>query len=402
LESLFYIGLIFVLGAFMKWVSYKFQMLNVVGYLILGFFIGPKMFNIVPQEFINGSHVIIDISLALVSVLVGANLRYNVLRKVWKQIVTISIFEAIFTFLFIGMSFYMLFEFFDMGFSTNYRLTIALIFGALASATAPATILAVIHQLGIKNRFSSFLLGVVATDNAITLILFSIVVVVTRATADLGNHSLESIWMILPILFFTILLGIVGAVLSEGIDRIFQNHKSVKTTSTLGMIFLVYSLSNYWGLDPLLSSLVMGIVMSNLSSNFFLVKKEFDYHLQDIIFMLFFTLSAMHLNIAFILTMPMVVIIYVGFRILGKVLGVWVGGRVSGASKNIQNYMGIALFPQAGVAIGLSLSLQNEVGFETIAPIVLNIIIATTMVHEFIGPIFTKYALLKNSRKRPS
>jgi Kef-type K+ transport system membrane component KefB len=162
------------------------------------------------------------------------------------------------------------------------------------------------------------------------------------------------------------------------------------------MIFLVYSLSNYWGLDPLLASLVMGVVMSNMSNNFFLVKREFDYHLQDIIFMLFFTLSAMHLNIEFILMMPMVAVIYVGFRILGKIVGVWVGGRVSGSSKNIQNYMGLALFPQAGVAIGLALSLQSEVGFETIAPIVLNIIIATTMVHEFIGPMLTKYVLIRN------
>ena len=398
LESLFYIGLIFVLGAFMKWVSYKFQMLNIVGYLMLGFVIGPKMLNIVPQEFINGSHIVIDMSLALVSVLVGANLRYNILKGVWKQIVTISIFEAIFTFLFIGTSFYMLFEFFDMGFSTNYRLTIALIFGALASATAPATILAVIHQLEIKNRFSSFLLGVVATDNAITLILFSIVVVVTRATVDFSGQSLDSILMIFPILFFTLLLGVVGAIVSEVIDRIFQNHKSIKTTSTLGMIFLVYSLSNYWGLDPLLASLVMGVVMSNLSNNFALVKKEFDYHLQDIIFMLFFTLSAMHLNIEFILTMPMVVVIYVVFRILGKIMGVWVGGRISNSAKNIQNCMGLALFPQAGVAIGLSLSLQSEVGFETIAPIVLNVIIATTMIHEFIGPMLTKYVLVKNRK----
>ncbi len=380
----------------MKWVSYKFEMLNVVGYLILGFVIGPKMLNIVPQQFINNSHVIIDMSLALVSVLVGANLRYNILKNVWKQIVTISIFEALFTFLFIGISFYLLFDFLDMGFATHYRLTIALIFGALASATAPATILAVIHELRIKNRFSSFLLGVVATDNAITLILFSIVVVSTRASTDFAGYTYESFLVIAPILFFTVMVGVVGAILSELIDRIFKSHKNIKTTSTLGMIFLVYSLSNYWGLDPLLASLVMGVVMSNMSNNFFLVKKEFDYHLQDIIFMLFFTLSAMHLNIEFILMMPMVAVIYVGFRILGKITGVWVGGKVSGSSKNIQNYMGLALFPQAGVAIGLALSLQNEVGFETIAPIVLNIIIATTMIHEFIGPILTKHVLIKN------
>ncbi len=398
MESLFYIGLIFVLGAFMKWVSYKFEMLNIVGYLILGFMIGPKMLNIVPQQFINNSHIIIDISLALVSVLVGANLRYNVLKDVWKQIVAISFFEALFTFIFIGTSFYILFDFLDMGFATHYRLTIALIFGALASATAPATILAVIHELRIKSRFSSFLLSVVATDNAITLILFSIVVISTRASTEFAGYTYESLFVIAPILLFTVMVGVVGAILSELIDRVFKKHKNIKTTSTLGMIFLVYSLSNYWGLDPLLSSLVMGVVMSNMSNNFFLVKKEFDYHLQDIIYMLFFTLSAMHLNIEFILMMPMVAVIYVGFRILGKVIGVWIGGRISGASKNIQHYMGIALFPQAGVAIGLALSLQNEVGFETIAPIVLNIIIATTMIHEFIGPMLTKYVLVHHGR----
>jgi len=394
-DSLFFLGLIFVFGALAKWISLKLKMLYVVGYLALGFIIGPKMLNIVPQEFIDGSHIIIDISLSLISVLVGANLKYNIIKDVWKKIVLISIFEAIFTFIFIGTIFYMLFDFLDMGFATNYRLTIALIFGALASATAPATILAVLHELNIKNRFSAFLLGVVATDNAITLILFSIVVISTRATTEFGGQSFHSVFVILPILFFTILLGIIGAIISEIIDRVFKNYRGIKTTSTLGMIFLVYSTSNHFGLDPLLASLVMGIVMSNISNNFYLVKEEFDYHLQDIIFLLFFTLSAMHLNIEFLLYMPTVIVIYVGFRILGKTLGVAVGGKVVNAPSSIRKYLGIALFPQAGIAIGLALSLQTEVGFETVAPIVLNIIIATTMIHEFVGPLLTKYALMK-------
>ncbi len=396
MDSLFYVGLIFVLGALMKWVSSKLNVLYVVGYLTLGFILGPKMLNIVPQEFIDGSHVIIDLSLALISVLVGANLKYNLLKDVWKQIVVISIFEAIFTFIFIGTIFYMLFDFLDMGFGTNYQLTIALIFGALASATAPATILAVIHQLKIKNRFSAFLLGVVATDNAITLILFSLVVISTRASTEFAGYNYETVFVIVPIIFFTILIGVLGAFISEFIDRVFKNFKSIKTTSTLGMIFLVYSISSYFGLDPMLASLVMGVVMANISKSFFVVKEEFDYHLQDIIFLLFFTISAMHLNLEFIFYMPWVIFIYVLFRILGKVVGVYVGGKVAGANKNIQKYLGIALFPQAGIAIGLSLSLQTELGFETVAPIVLNIIIATTMIHEFIGPLVTKYVLIKN------
>ena len=191
-------------------------------------------------------------------------------------------------------------------------------------------------------------------------------------------------------------LGIVGALISEFIDRIFINRPSIKTTSTLGMIFITYSLSDYWDLEPLFISLVMGVVMANISNEFFLVKEEFDHHIKDIIFLLFFTLSAMHLNIGFLLSMPLVVLVYVIFRISGKIIGVWAGAKLSGANKHIQNYLGLALFPQAGIAIGLALSLHNEPGFELMAPIVLNVIIATTMVHELLGPLFTTYVIKRS------
>ncbi len=396
METLFFVGLIMVLGSFMKSISKKTKILNVVGYLILGLIIGPEVLNIIPQHFIDDTHLITDLSLSLISVLVGANLKYNVLKEVWVQIVVISIFEAIFTFLFISTIFYILFDFLDFGFVNNYRLIISVIFGGLASATAPATILAVIHELKVKGKFSSFLLGVVATDNAISLILFSFIVIISSTIMGVGSCSYSTVFMIIPTILLTIGVGIMGAMISELIDRIFKDNGSIKTTSTLGMIFLVYSLSRHWGLEPLLASLVMGVVMSNLSCEFYLVKKEFDHHLKDIIFLLFFTISSMHLNISFLLAMPLVIILYIIFRILGKIIGVWTGGKLSGADKHIQNYLGLALFPQAGIAIGLSLSLQNQAGFEVIAPIILNVIIATTMVHEFIGPMLTKYVLKKS------
>jgi Kef-type K+ transport system membrane component KefB len=396
MQTLFYIGLIFVLGAFMKWVSAKVGLLNVVSYLILGFIIGPSVLGIISYEFVEQTHIITDLSLSLIAVLVGANLKYNIIKEVWKKIAIVSFFETLFTFLFIFSSFYLLFGFLDLGFAEEKRLTIALLFGGLASATAPATILAIIHELKAEGKFSSFLLSVVAMDNAIALVLFSFVV--TFASAMMGSEGCSSmtLFSVLWIVLLSIALGVAGAVISEGIDRIFSNQPSMKTTSTLGMIFMVYALSDYWELEPLFSSLVMGVVMANLSNEFFLVKEEFDNHLKDIIFLLFFTLSAMHLDVSFLFTMPLVIFVYVLFRILGKVIGVWVGAKVSGADKHTQNYLGIALFPQAGIAIGLSLSLQNEVGFESVAPLILNIIIATTLVHEFVGPWFTKYVLKRS------
>lgn len=405
METLFYIGLIFVLGAFTKLISFRLGILNVVGYLILGFIIGPEVFGFVSYEFIKNTEIITELSLALIAVLVGANLKYNVIKEVWKQIALVSFFETLFTFIFISSSFYFFFGSLGLGFAEEKRLTIALLFGSLASATAPATILAIIYELKAEGKFSSFLLSVVAVDNAIALFLFSLVVTIINTMTTIDGFSTMAIFSVFWVTILSILLGITGAIISELIDKLFANHRSMKTTSTLGMIFIVYSLSGYWELEPLFSALVMGIVMANISDEFCFVKEEFDKHLKDIIFLLFFTLSAMHLNFSFLLNMPLVIVLYVVFRILGKMTGVWVGAKVSGADPHVKNYLGLALFPQAGIAIGLSLSLHHEPGFEMMASIILNVILATTVVHELIGPLFTKYALKVSGEcdmKKPS
>lgn len=87
---------------------------------------------------------------------------------------------------------------------------------------------------------------------------------------------------------------------------------------------------------------------------------------------------------------------YVLFRLIGKVSGVWIGAGLSGADKEVKKYLGIGLMPQAGVAIGLALSLQNEPAFTAIAPTLLHVVIATTVIHEFLGPIMTRYVLKKS------
>ena len=400
MNTLFFVGLIFVFGAFIKFASQKLRILYVVGYLIFGVILGPDVLNIIPEGFVYDTHVIIELSLAIISVLVGANLKYNVLKEQWRQITAISLFETFFAFLFITITFYLFFSYLEFGFDKEFRLVVALLFGGLASATAPATILAVTHELNIKNRFSSFLLGTVAMDNAFALISFSFISMITDTLLSTYGFKIENFLVLIPKTFYAIILGAVGAVISVAIDNIFKNYSSIKTTSTLGMIFIVYALAEYWKLEPLLSSLVMGIVMANMSREFFLVKKEFDLHLKDIIFLLFFTISAMHLNLEFLITMPMVVAVYVIFRITGKIVGAYIGGKVSKSDKFIQKNLGIALFPQAGIAIGLALSMQSEKALEPIAPIIVDVIIATTIIHELIGPFFTRYVLKKSAKSK--
>ncbi len=202
------------------------------------------------------------------------------------------------------------------------------------------------------------------------------------------------------VLLLSTLLGIVAGVLNFIFEKFLTHSKAMETISTLGLIFLVYSISEYYHLEPLLSAMVMGIVMVNTSPDFELVHKEIDNHLANIIFMLFFIISAMHLKLDSLITIPVLIVLYTFLRLIGKIFGSYIGAIISGSSQTIKKYMGIALFPQAGVAIGLALSIQNHTELQTIAPIILNIIIATTFVHELIGPFMTKYAIEKSGESK--
>lgn len=393
MQTLFYIGIIFVLGAFMEWLSPKVGLPKVVGYLLLGLFIGPEILGIIPEHFIQETHILIDLALSLIAVLIGASLKYSLLKEMGKQIVLITFFQALFAFLFVSIGFYLFSGF--LGFPAEQSLIISILFGGLASATAPAATIAVVHELKAKGKFTTILLAVVAADDALALILFTFAVVLGGIFAGGGDFSLLALFDTLGIVFLSAIVGAIGAIVSSLIDKLFAHHKGMETISTLGMVFIVYSLSSYWELEPLFAALMMGAVMTNISSDFELVEEEIDNHLEEIIFMLFFILSAMHLDLGSLTAMPLVIVAYILFRFLGKVSGVWVGARLSKADKKTENYLGLGLLPQAGVAIGLALSLQDEAGFETMAPMILNIVIATIVIHEFIGPLFTKYILKK-------
>jgi len=323
----------------------------------------------------------------------AAYLKYSTLKGMGKQIVSITFFEATFAFLFVSIGLYLLSGF--LGFPTEQSLVISILFGGLASATAPAATIAVVHELKAKGKFTSTLLAVVASDDALALIFFTFALTLGNILLGNGDFSLTTVFDLFSIIILSAVVGITGAFISEMIDKLFAHHKGMETISTIGMIFIVFSLSAYWQLEPLLAALVMGIVMTNISSDFDLVEEEIDNHLEEIIFMLFFILSAMHMDLSTLYTMPLVIFSYILFRFLGKISGVWIGSKMTKADKNVQNYLGWGLFPQAGVAIGLALSLQDQAGFEGIAPLILNVVIATTVIHEFIGPLFTKYILKK-------
>ncbi len=397
MQTLFYLGIIFVLGAFVQWLSTKIFLPKVVSYLILGLIIGPEVLNIVPQSFVSDTHVIIEMSLSLIAVMIGASLKYSYIKEVGKDVLYITFFQTIFAFICVSLGFYLLSGLLSL--PSDYALIISILLGGLATATAPAATIAVIHELRTKGKFSRILLGVVALDDAMALILFAFAITLAKAVIDFGEFHFSTVLHTLTIIIFSIILGIAGALIAKLMENLFKLHKGMETISTIGLVFVVYSLNISWSLEPLLSALVMGIFMTNFSKHFDLVEEEIDNHLEEIIFMLFFILSAMHLQFDMIMDFPFVLLAYVLLRLMGKYSGAYLGATLAHSDKYIQKYMGLTLLPQAGLAIGLALSLQDEIAFASVSSFILNLIITTTIIHELFGPLLTRYILNKSQER---
>ena len=394
MEMLFNIGLIFVLGSLVGWISPKLGVPRVVGYLLLGLVIGPEILGIIPPDFVKHSHLIIDISLSIIAVLVGATLKFSSFDGHEKEVVYITLYQAVGTFVVVAVGFILFADIFD--FEIKEVILIALLLAGIATATAPATPLAIVHELRAKGIFTSTFLAIVALDDVISLMVFTLALTIGTSLVASEVFEWVNILHALAILSLSTILGIIAGLTNTLLEKVFVNSKMMETISTIGLVFLVYSMSELYALEPLLSAMVMGIVMVNTSNHFDLIQEEIDKHLANMIFMLFFILSAMYLKLDSLVTVPVIIIMYALLRVIGKVIGSYVGAVISGSSNTIKKYMGIALFPQAGVAIGLALSIQNHAQLDGIAPFILNVIIATTFVHEMLGPFMTKYALQKS------
>lgn len=393
MSTLLYLGILFVAGAMTEWLSFKLRFSSVVGYMIVGLLLAPGTFGVLPEAFIEKSHIIIDLALSLIAVLVGASLKRSRLKGLTAQVAAITAFEATFAFLSVATGFFLLGAFFFP--QMDELLAPAILLGGIASATAPAATLAIIHELKAYGRFSTTLLAVVASDDAVAMILFAFALTLSSTLVGPGTFHFTAMLHALYIIAGSIGIGLLAGVVTTGFERLFSHHKGMETIATLGMIFIAYSLSRHFGLEPLLTTLTMGVVMANISSEFDLVEKEIDNHIVEIVFMLFFMLSAIHLDLGALLALPAAALGYVLLRIGGKVGGSYLGALLSGADRDVRRYLGFALFPQAGVAIGLALSLQDRSGFESFAPPILHLVIATTIIHELAGPFMTRFALLQ-------
>jgi Kef-type K+ transport system membrane component KefB len=270
--------------------------------------------------------------------------------------------------------------------------TIAILLGAIASATAPAATIMVIKQYKAKGPVTETLLSVVALDDAVALMAFGFAVAIVNIMQYPGETSLVlSILKPMGEILGSLLLGFLLGILFTVPLRFFKKDSN-RLIITVAFVFLGSSLATYLGLSPLLLCMSMGAMLINLSKSAGSILKLTD-SITPPIFVMFFVVSGMELNLSVLPQIGVMGILYVVCRIVGKVAGAYLGAVIMKAPENIKKYLGFSLVPQAGVAIGLSLlaaQMLPEYG-QTIRAVILS----ATLIYELVGPAITRVTLKK-------
>ncbi len=383
MDILFYMAVILFSGMLFAKIVSKIKLPNVTGYLIAGVIIGPYVLKIVPEDVVKSLGIISEIALGFIAYGIGSEFNIKNLKKTGKSVIGITIMEAFGAVIVVDLAMIFIFKQ-DIPFSITL--------GAIAAATAPAATILVVRQYKAKGEFTSTLLQVVAMDDAVGIILFGI----SMAVADslMGNSStslsmaiLKPILEIIMALFIGFVLGFLYSFIVKRVEG--ENELLV---ITIAFIFMASGTANKLNISPLLTCMMMGATISNLCQN----SSKFISIVDKVtppIFVGFFTVAGLDLNLSILKSVGLIGVGYMVFRVLGKALGVYIGGELTGAPEKIKKYLGLALVPQAGVAIGLSMIAENSI--PAYGAKIRTIILSATVIYELIGPLMTKIAIKK-------
>ncbi len=374
-------------GFLMTRVTKRIRLPNVTAYILTGILLGPYCFNVIPGDLIVNLGFLSDIALAFIAFSTGEFFKFSTLRENGMKVVVITLAESL-----LATVLVFILTFFILGINLAFSAVLA----ALAAATAPASTMMTIRQTGAKGDFVNTLLQVVALDDIVGLVAYSAAISV--ATATLANKAFSVMSIVLPLLQNLFIIA-VGLFLGWVLYLILKNRsKDNKLIITVAFLFLLCGISALFDISPLLGCMAMGTIYINLSDDSKLFK-AMNYFSPPIL-LLFFVRSGLNFKLDSLFTSssfgshPLILIgvLYFIVRIIGKYFGAFAGCLVTGKSRKVRDYLGLALVPQAGVAIGLAALGARTLGGE-MGQALETIILASSVLYEMIGPACAKLSL---------
>lgn len=381
MNTLLVLSIVTLAGIITAKVARSFKLPSVTGYLLAGLIIGPSILEIIPHNFITELGYLSEIALGFIAFHIGESFEIKRIKKLAKNVIAITLYQSIITVIIVFAVIYLVTKDF----------TFSIIISAISAATAPAATLMVIKEYHSKGKLTDTLISVVALDDVVCILLFSFALTIVEVYL-LGalNFVTAIVYPVLEILGAVILGSILGVIIVYASNR--RTSNDMLLLIPVCLITLGIGLAQQFGLSTLLTCVSIGAVVANMSQ---IRHKIFDTveSFAVPIYLIFFTFSGMHLDLSVIKELGVVGIIYIITRATGKIVGSYIGGTVTKASYKVKKYLGLGLLPQAGVAIGLAVIAADM--FPDMGSEIRNLIMAAVLFYEIIGPVLTKYILIK-------
>ena len=394
-------GLAIMLGHVLGELVRKLGLPRVSGYIVAGLILNPRITGLVSSSFVDSMGTTTDLSLAILTFAIGGTLAFGPLRELGKKILFIALGEAQLSALLVTAGCLATLPFLLPG-GGSFLATVAplaILLGALASPTDPSATLAVVRQYKAKGMVTFSVMASAALDDALGILNYSLGVVVALV---LITHHVEGIGTILEPLIAVggaLALGAASGLAFRFAPKWLRGESDgLQIALLLGLLAICYGVSSVLKLDQLLATMAMGIAVVNTTRR---QERHHIFHLleesvEPIVFIVFFTVSGMLLDVRVLFQYLPVVLLFVVFRSVGKLAGTYLGARLGRASRAVRRYAGWGLIPQGGIVIGLALLARQEPALAPISHILLNVIIGATVIHELIGPLMAKLAITKS------
>lgn len=379
-EIILTLGSIFLLGMGADFLGRRTFLPRITVLLFFGILIGDEVFRLIPASLTEQFELVANITLIMIGFLLGGQLTKSLIIQAAKPILWISLSAAFGAVLIVCSGLYLL----------GAQLAIAILLACISAATAPAVTVDLVLESETSSSFSKKLLAIVALDDVWGLIIFSVGLTAAEffsVSSATENRLLHMFWEIGGAAVLGTLIGYPAAFLS---GRLRPGRPMF--AEALGLVLFCGGLALWLNVSFLISAMVMGAVLRNFAKH-----HEYAFHeIEDIewpFMIIFFILAGATLEFDAIEGVLLLGLVYIALRSAGKFAGSYVGCLLSHADAATRNWMGIALLPQAGVAIGMALVASNE--FPQYRDTIIPIVIFSTIFFEIVGPVFTRLAMLK-------
>lgn len=364
--------------------SHFFNMPRVVGYILAGILFAPEFLGgSLGAEATEWTRPLVTVALGIIAYLIGGAATVTQLRHLGWTIVTATLGKVGGSFLAVLLGLLLMVAILP----ELPGWPLALLLAAIATATAPAAIVAIIHQYRARGPLTTALLGMVALDDALGLVVFSLAL----AAVDSSGFAAAiptAIWEIAAAVGF----GMAGGFALERITRKLAEQE-LQLVALIGGIILLTGLADAWHFSPLLAAMTLGFSSRLFGGAFPEPLFQPVEQLQEVVFVLFFTFAGMHFEPAVVIGHAGLIALYFLLRAGGQIIGSMGGARIVGAPRVISHNVGLGMLPQGGVAIGMALLLTGIPHLEASATLIVNIVTASTLLTETLGAVAVRFGL---------